>query len=95
MMFKVRHNLCPPTSKNLLTLKSTTHNLRSADFHIQDLVVTYGKHSLRYIGSTLWNGLSTNLKNLPSLQSFKKQIYLINLSSKIQHECENCVLCSV
>ena len=33
-------------------------------------------------------------KKVPSLQSFKKQICLTNLSSKIEHDCENCVLCS-
>ena len=96
MMFKVRHDLCPPTVKNLFSLKSSTYHLpRGADFHIPRFnTVSYGKHSLKYIGPMLWNRLSTNLKNLPSLQSFKKQIRLINLSSKIGHECENCVLCS-
>ena len=83
LMFKVRHNLCPPTVKNLFSLKSSTYNLRGADFHIPRFnTVTYGKHSLRYIGPLLWNRLSTNIKTSPSLQSFKKQI------------CENCVLCS-
>ena len=48
LMFKVRHNLCPPTVKNLFSLKSSTYNLRGADFHIPRFnTVTYGKHSLR------------------------------------------------
>ena len=34
MMFKVRHDLCPPTVKTLFSLKSSTYNLRGADFHI-------------------------------------------------------------
>ena len=75
LMFKVRHNLCPPTVKNLFSLKSSTYNLRGADFHIPRFnTVTYGKHSLRYIGPLLWNRLSTNIKTSPSLQCFKKQI---------------------
>ena len=95
LMFKVRHNLCPPTVKNLFSLKSSTYNLRGADFHIPRFnTVTYGKHSLRYIGPLLWNRLSTNIKTSPSLQSFKKQICLTNLSSKLEYDCENCVLCS-
>ena len=95
LMFKVKHDLCPPNVKNLFSLKSSTYNLRGADFHIPRFnTVTYGKHSLRYIGPVLWNRLSTNLKNLPSLQSFKRQITLINLSQKIEHECKSCVLCS-
>ena len=73
MMFKVRHDLCPPTIKNLFSLKSSTYNLRGADFHIPRFnTVANGKHSLRYIGPILWNRLSTNLRNFPSLQSFKK-----------------------
>lgn len=83
LMFKVRHNLCPPIVKNLFSLKSSTYNLRGADFHIPRFnTVTYGKHSLRYIGPLLWNRLSTNIKTSPSLQSFKKQICLTNLLSK-------------
>ena len=95
LMFKVRHNLCPPIVNNLFSLKSSTYNLRGADFHIPRFnTVTFGKHSLRYIGPLLWNRLSTNIKTSPSLQSFKKQICLTNLSSKLEYDCENCVLCS-
>lgn len=87
--------LCPPTVKNLFSLKSSTYNLRGADFHIPRFnTVTYGKHSLRYIGPLLWNRLSINIKTSPSLQSFKKQICLTNLSSQLEYDCENCVLCS-
>ena len=51
MMFKVRHDLCPPTVKTLFSLKSSTYNLRAADFHIPRFnTVAYGRHSLRYIG---------------------------------------------
>ena len=90
MMFKVRHDLCPPTVKNLFSLKSSTYNLRGADFHIPRFnTVAYGKHSLRYIGPMLWNRLSTNLKTYHLCNLLKKQIPLINLSSKIGHECEN------
>ena len=34
MMFKVRRDLCPATVKTLFSLKSSTYNLRGADFHI-------------------------------------------------------------
>ena len=56
LMFKVKHDLCPPNVRKLFSLKSSTYNLRSADFHIPRFnTVTYGKHSLRYIGPMLWN----------------------------------------
>jgi len=73
LMFKVKNDLCPPNVKNLFSLKSSTYNLRGTNFHIPRFnTVTYGKHSLRYIGPMLWNRLSTTLKNLLSLQSFKR-----------------------
>ena len=34
------------------------------------------QHSLRYLGPKLWNSLPSNLRNLPALQSFKRQIRL-------------------
>ena len=88
LMFKVRHNLCQPIVNNLFSLKSSTYNLRGADFHIPRF------NTVIYIGLLLWNRLSTNIKTSPSLQSFKKQICLTNLSSKLEYDCENCVLCS-
>ena len=52
MIFKVRHDLCPPTVKTLFSLKSSTYNLRGADFHIPRFnTVAFVKHSLRYIGA--------------------------------------------
>ena len=88
-MFKVWHDLCPPTVKNLFSLKSSTYNFRGADFHIPRFnSVTYGKHSDPKIYWTYDCGidLKITLKNLLSLQSFKKQICLINLLSKIEHQ---------
>ena len=58
-------------------MNSTGYNFRGADFHIPRFhSVTYGKHSLRYLGPKLWNSLPSNLRNLPALQSFKRQIRL-------------------
>ena len=54
LMFKVKHDLCPPNVKNLFSLKSSTYNLRGADFHIPRLyTVTYGKHWTYAVESTL------------------------------------------
>ena len=96
MMYKVRYDLCPQSIKNLFLVKSSTYNLRGAEFHLfpRFNTVTHGKHSLRYLGPRLWNQLSINLRNVPSLRSFKRQVHHINLSSKIEQECKTCVLCS-
>jgi len=63
LMFKVKHDFCPPNVKNLFSLKSSTYNFRGADFHIPRINTVHEKHSLRYIGPMLWNQLSTNLKS--------------------------------
>ena len=56
LMFKVKH---------LFSLKSSTYNLRGADFHIPRFnTVTYGKHSLRYIGSYAVESTLNSLKKL-------------------------------
>ena len=74
---------------------STGYSFRDADFHIPRFhSETYGKHSLRYLGPKLWNSLPSNLRNLPPLQSVKRQIRLDNLSLKLKSDCENCVVCS-
>lgn len=92
---QVKHDLCTHRIKNLFLVKSSTYSLRGAEFHIPRFnTVTHGKHSLRYLGPRLWNQLSTNLRNVPSLRSFKRQIHHINLSSKIEQECKTSVLCS-
>ena len=33
-------------------------------------------------------------RKLPSLQSFKRKIRLVNLLLKLKSDCENCILCS-
>ena len=95
LMYKVKHGMCPQSVRGLLSVNSTGYNFRGADFHLPRFhSVTYGKHSLRYLGPKLWNSLPSNLRNLPSLQSFKRHIRLVNLSLKLKSDCENCVLCS-
>ena len=96
-MFDVQSEawLCPQNVRDLFSVNSTGYNFRGADFHILRFhSVTYGKHSLRYLGPKFWNSLPSNVRNLLSLQSFKRQIRLVNLSLKLKSDCENCVLCS-
>ena len=95
LMHKVKHGTCPQSVRDLFSVNSTGYDFRGADFHIPRFhFVTYGKHSLRYPGPKLWNSLSSNLRNLPSLQSFKRQIRLVSLLLKLKSDCETCVLCS-
>ena len=84
LMYKIKHGMCPQSVRDLFSVNSTGYNFRGADFHIPRFhLVPYGKHSLRYLGPKLWNSLPSTLRNLPSLQSFKRQIRLVNLSLKL------------
>ena len=57
------------------TVACSRYNLRRTEFTLpRNNSVTYGKHSLRYLGPKLWNMLPEKLRKLPSVQTLKKQI---------------------
>ncbi len=41
--------------------------------------VTFGKHSTKYLGSTLWNEIRTDLRNHLSLDAFKRAVKKLDL----------------
>ena len=57
LMFKVKNNLCPQYIVDLFERQQSNHNLRNADFILPRFdAVTYGKHSVMYLGPKLWAG---------------------------------------
>jgi len=95
LMYKVKNGLCPSHISNLFDKTSTKYNLRNSDFIIPRFnTIKYGKHTIRYLGPTLWSKLSKELKNSSSINIFKNQIRKMNLSDIIQNNCQNCHLCS-
>ena len=59
-MYKVKHNLCPRTVCNIFKTSNHSYSLRQTDFYLPNFnTVTYGKHSLRYLGPKLWSKLSS------------------------------------
>ena len=69
LMYKVKFKLLRQRILDLLTLSTSPYNTRYADFILP--TVTFGKHSLRYTGPKLWNKLSSEARNIPSLKQFK------------------------
>ena len=54
LMYKVKHNLCPTYICNLFNNHNSSYSLRHPDFSIPRYnTVTYGKHSLTYLGPRL------------------------------------------
>jgi len=55
--------------------------------------VTFGKHSIRYMGPYLWSKLSNEDKNSTTLSSFIENIRKRNLENLLEDNCKNCHLC--
>jgi hypothetical protein len=76
--YKALHGLAPQYICELVEAYKPTRSLRSASKSL--LIVptsrtsTYGSRSFRVSAPLLWNGLSEQLKQAPSLVSFKKQL---------------------
>ena len=95
-MYKIKHKLLPQRLCNLFQLDSGSYHLRKREF-VQPRFssVTYGKHSLRYLGPRLWNDLTPRIRNLPSLKQFKSVIRNQDLTAIAANvsDCQGCNLC--
>ena len=56
--------------------------------------VTYGKHSMRYLGPRLWTKLPKSIRDVTTLTSFKSKIRQLNISELLDDGCAGCSLCS-
>ena len=75
LMYKVKHNLCPRTVCNIFKTSNHSYSLRQTDFYLPNFnTVTYGRHSLRYLGPKLWSKLSSSERSSTSLYNFRLQI---------------------
>ena len=95
LMYKVKHKLTPIYIQNMFEENSTIYQLRNeSDFKIPRFrTVTYGKHSIRYMGPYLWSRLSRDEKNSDTLHSFISTIRRRDIASLLGDNCENCPLC--
>ena len=74
-MYKVKHKLCPAYISNIFKEPNSNYNLRQADFSTPRYeTVTYGKHSIRYLGPRLWTKLPKSIRDVTTLMSFKGKI---------------------
>ena len=74
---------------------SDRYSFRNSDFVIPRFnTVTYGKHSLRYLGPFLCSKLDQKVRNSESLNTFKAKIRKLDLVGLTEDNCKNCTLCS-
>ena len=94
-MYRVRHRLCPTYICNIFNNHNSSYFLRQSDFSTPSFnTVTYGKHSLRYLGPKLWGKLSPDVRSAKMLNIFRKQIRKYDISLLIDDGCKGCSLCS-
>ena len=96
IMYKVKFKLAPMYIQDLFSINLTSYNLRVKEFSIPRFnSITYGKHSLRYLGPVLWAKIPSNIRQSLTLKVFKKAVRGLDLGALVDGEgCEGCSVCS-
>ena len=95
LMYKVKNGLAPPYIANLFGVTNSQYHLRNHDFVIPRFqIISYGKHSLTYLGHIIWSKLDISIRSSESLDIFKQRIKLVNFTSLLDSTCKDCFLCN-
>lgn len=75
-IFKIINGTAPSFLNELFTKKEVKYDYRDNNILIvpEFKTITYGKNSLRYQGTKLWNSLDQEMKNVDSLDEFRKKV---------------------
>ncbi len=89
------HGKCLTTTKSTTVTEAQAQALSQSDFLLLDttLDITYGKHSLRYVGPKLWGKLSTADRSATTLQAFTNRIRKRDITRLMDNSCKGCILC--
>ena len=95
LMYKVKHTKrCSETINNIFKPRDSCYSFRNSDFLLPRFnTVSFGKHSLRYLGPILWSKLDKNDKTCKSLSEFRNRMRNKDLTSLIDDGCKGCPLC--
>ena len=98
-MLKVKNNLTTNEIANIFNINDENtnnkgYNLRNADFVLPRFKsVTYGRHSLRFLGPQLWSKLSKEERNIGTLATFRTTIREKDVTSFLEGCGSKCRLC--
>ena len=90
LMFKVKNKLTVNQIADIFNINeeninSKRYNLRNADFVLPRFkTVTYGRHSLRFLGPQLWSKLSKEERNIGTLATFRTMIRKKDVTSFLE-----------
>ena len=94
-MYKVKKGLAPSYIAELFIVTNSQYHLRNSDFVIPRFgTVTYGKHSLTYLGPVIWSKLDKFIRSSQSLDIFKYRIKTVNFKTLLDNTCKDCLLCN-
>ena len=99
LMFKVKNKLTVNQIADIYNINeestnSKRYNLRNADFVLPRFkTVTYGRHSLRFLGPQLWSKLSKEERNIGTLATFRTMIRKKDVTSFLEGCGSECRLC--
>ena len=72
LMSKVKHGICPTYISDPFNLQTTQYSPRSSEFVIPGLnTVIDGKHSIKYLGLTVWHCLPQGKRNASTLSQLR------------------------
>ena len=93
-IYKIIHSIGPKYLDDMFTIKNTTYNMRDNMKLIvpKPKTVKYGKRSLKYEGSRLWNLLTNATKLAVNFKVFK---HFIMLWQGPDCKCFNCDMCKL
>ncbi|KXJ05812.1 hypothetical protein AC249_AIPGENE17706 [Exaiptasia diaphana] len=89
LTFKALHGLTPSYISELISVYKPKRTLRSSKELLLSVkpysMKTYGSRSFSVAAPTLWNSLPSDLRNIDSLLSFKKELktYLFSLAFRV------------
>ena len=99
LMFKVKNKLTVNQTADIYNINeestnSKRYNLRNADFVLPRFkTVTYGRHSLRFLGPQLRSKLSKEERNIGTLATFRTMIRKKDVTSFLEGCGSECRLC--
>ena len=75
-IFKTLNSLNPSFMKDIFQVRSSNYSSRNPNnlAHYRPNQVTFGTHSLKFLGPQIWNCLPNELKSAESLNTFKRLI---------------------
>ena len=83
-MYKYNSNTLPHVFDAMFSLNRSFHHYptrRSDEFHLPLFRTVLAKKTFKYDGPRFWNSLTEDIKNKPSLNSFKKKLKIYLLKS--------------